>query len=136
MVMFSTVSPVSFQNIRNKWVPEIRHFQPNAPIVLVGTKIDIRDDGETKDFLSTRRLVPVTPEDGRKLAEEVGATHYCEISSKQCLGMSPQHCLSLVDVSHSVGLTECFETCIRSVLHTRQVEEKKSRKNQAKCQLF
>jgi small GTP-binding protein len=119
MVMFSTVSPVSFQNIRNKWIPEIRHFQPDAAIVLVGTKVDIRDDAETKEFLAAKRLLPVTPEDGARLAHEIGATKYCEISAKQQL-----------------GLTECFEACCRAVLQTRITEQKRAKKSQAKCQLF
>ncbi len=26
LIMFSTVSPTSYQNVRNKWVPEIQHY--------------------------------------------------------------------------------------------------------------
>ncbi|KAK8492828.1 hypothetical protein V6N12_009710 [Hibiscus sabdariffa] len=30
--------------VLEKWVPELRHYAPAAPIVLVGTKLDLRDD--------------------------------------------------------------------------------------------
>ena len=30
-----------------KWLPEIRHHCPNAPILLVGTQTDLRTDPDT-----------------------------------------------------------------------------------------
>lgn len=81
LVMFSTVSPTSFHNVRNKWVPEIQHYAPNAPIVLVGTKIDIREDKETLNFLSYKKLEPISTEQGELLAKEIGAFKYVEISA-------------------------------------------------------
>ncbi|XP_008308975.2 rho-related GTP-binding protein RhoU-like [Cynoglossus semilaevis] len=44
LLCFSVVSPVSFQNVPDKWVPEIRSRAPFAPIVLVGTQCDLRGD--------------------------------------------------------------------------------------------
>eukprot|EP00058_Branchiostoma_floridae_P005060 XP_002590548.1 hypothetical protein BRAFLDRAFT_124528 [Branchiostoma floridae] len=32
----------SFENISEKWFPEVRHFCPDTPIILVGTKNDLR----------------------------------------------------------------------------------------------
>ncbi|MEQ2191376.1 hypothetical protein XENOCAPTIV_027530 [Xenoophorus captivus] len=37
ILCFSVVSPASFQNVPEKWVPEIRKHAPFAPLVLVGT---------------------------------------------------------------------------------------------------
>ncbi|XP_043992141.1 ras homolog family member Ua isoform X2 [Gambusia affinis] len=44
MLCFSVVSPASFQNVPEKWVPEIRKHAPFAPLVLVGTQCDLRED--------------------------------------------------------------------------------------------
>ncbi|KAK8575201.1 hypothetical protein V6N12_062877 [Hibiscus sabdariffa] len=39
----------SYENIHKKWIPELRHYASNVPVVLVGTKLDLRDN---KQFLS------------------------------------------------------------------------------------
>ena len=44
LVCFSVVCPTSFDNVCTKWIPELRHHAPFAPIVLVGTKTDLRGD--------------------------------------------------------------------------------------------
>ena len=44
MMCFSIISRTSFENIKSKWWPEVSHHCPGAPIVLVGTKSDLRDD--------------------------------------------------------------------------------------------
>ncbi len=36
------------------------HHCPNTPIILVGTKLDLRDDKETIDKLKEKRLAPIT----------------------------------------------------------------------------
>lgn len=41
---FSVVAPDSYDNIKAKWHPEITHYCPDTPFLLVGTKIDLRDD--------------------------------------------------------------------------------------------
>lgn len=42
LVCFSVVSPTSYENVSAKWIPELRHLAPTAPIILVGTKTDLR----------------------------------------------------------------------------------------------
>ena len=42
LVCYSVNSPSSLENIKEKWIPEIRNFCPNTPIVIVGTQADVR----------------------------------------------------------------------------------------------
>ena len=46
ILCYSIVSSSSFQNIENKWVPEIQKQFPGRPIILVGTKSDLRVEAE------------------------------------------------------------------------------------------
>ncbi|TVU01897.1 hypothetical protein EJB05_24039, partial [Eragrostis curvula] len=39
LLAFSLISRASYENIHKKWIPELRHYAPNVPIVLVGTKM-------------------------------------------------------------------------------------------------
>uniref|UniRef100_A0A914S5B8 Uncharacterized protein n=1 Tax=Parascaris equorum TaxID=6256 RepID=A0A914S5B8_PAREQ len=47
LMCFSIDSPDSLENIPEKWTPEVRHFCPNVPIILVGNKKDLRNDPQT-----------------------------------------------------------------------------------------
>ena len=42
VVCFDVASQSSFQNVSEKWVPEVRHFVPEAVVLLLGTKTDLR----------------------------------------------------------------------------------------------
>ena len=42
LICFSIDSADSFRNITDKWIPEVNHFCPHAPIILVGNKMDLR----------------------------------------------------------------------------------------------
>jgi len=46
LVCFSVVNPNSYDNVTSKWVPELRLHCAEAPIILVGTKIDLRNDSD------------------------------------------------------------------------------------------
>lgn len=81
LVAFSVVSQSSFDNIQSKWVPEISHHCPGVPFVLVGNKIDLRDDRETIQRLSDRGLRPISTEQGEELARRIGAVRYVECSA-------------------------------------------------------
>lgn len=82
LVCFSVVNPNSWDNVTTKWVPELRIHCATAPIVLVGTKIDLRADEETLKKLSAKDLKPVTQDQGFKLKEEIQAFSYVECSAK------------------------------------------------------
>ncbi|KAM7406277.1 hypothetical protein PAMP_000665 [Pampus punctatissimus] len=81
LLCFSVVSPSSFQNVPEKWVPEIRQHAPFAPLVLVGTQCDLREDVKVLIDLAKYRERPVDPADARDCAVEIGAVAYMECSS-------------------------------------------------------
>ena len=65
-----------------QWLKELRLYCPNAPIVLVGTQMDLRDCEVTKEKLIKRKLVPVSTEDGERVRKEMNAFKYLECSAK------------------------------------------------------
>ena len=68
-------------NIARKWVPEIRLHCPDVPVILVGTKNDLRDDPETVQMLLDRNMAPITTQQGNALAADIGAAGYFETSA-------------------------------------------------------
>ena len=81
LLCFSIDSPASFENIRAKWYPEVSHHCRKVPIVLVGLKLDLRDDKETVERLRKEKLAPITYEQGMKMAKEIRAFKYVECSA-------------------------------------------------------
>ena len=57
------------------------HFCEETPLILVGTKIDLRRDDTTRRMLAAQGQTPVTYETGSKVAKEIGAK-YIECSAK------------------------------------------------------
>lgn len=53
-----------------QWYPEVRHHCPQTPIILVGTKLDLRDDRQTIEKLKDKKLSPIT---------------YPQVCNKHCL---------------------------------------------------
>lgn len=101
LVMFSLVNPSSFENIRAKWHPEISHHCPNTPFIMMGNKLDLRDDSSTLQKLAEKKQKPISYEVGMDLAYELNATAYCEASALT-----------------QVGLKTVFDEAIRAVLST------------------
>lgn len=64
-----------------QWVPEITHHCQKTPFLLVGTQIDLRDDGTTVEKLTKNKQKPITSEQGEKLAKELKAVKYVECSA-------------------------------------------------------
>ena len=75
------MGPSSFQNVSEKWVPEIRCHCPKAPIILVGTQSDLREDVKVLIELDKCKEKPVPEEAARLCAEEIKAASYIECSA-------------------------------------------------------
>jgi len=85
LLCFSTISQASYDAIREKWAPEVHHFIPNIPHLLVGTKIDLREEKHPDP--NSGKFEPITPEQGQKMANEINAVKYMEVSSKTGKGV-------------------------------------------------
>ena len=81
LICFSIISPTSFENVKSKWYPEIQHHCPGVPIVLVGTKLDLRTDTRAQNDLKARGLHVVSQVEGQGRAKEIGAVAYYECSA-------------------------------------------------------
>lgn len=62
VICFSLVTPVSFNNVKSKWAQEVTHHCPDAKILLVGTKCDLKDDKEVVEKLAKDGHAPITHE--------------------------------------------------------------------------
>jgi small GTP-binding protein len=114
LICFSLVNPASFENVRAKWYPEIRHHCPDTPIILVGTKLDLREDKETIEKLRDKKLAPITYPQACTLVREIKATKYLE-----CSALTQK------------GLKTVFDEGIKAVLHPPE-----RYKNKKTCKLF
>lgn len=81
LVCFSVTSPASFENVREKWFPEVHHHCPGVPCLIVGTQTDLRDDASVREKLAKQKMQPVRKEDGERMAKELGAVKYVECSA-------------------------------------------------------
>jgi len=81
LVCFSVISNSSFENVKTKWVPEIQHHAPNVPILLVGTKSDLRKDDDTATRLASRGQSMVNVDQAGAMAKEIGAVKFLECSA-------------------------------------------------------
>ncbi|KAL6080433.1 Ras-like GTP-binding protein Rho1 [Balamuthia mandrillaris] len=85
LLCFSLVTKASLEAIREKWYPEVHHYVPNIPHILVGTKRDLRDS-QTEDP-HTEKCEPITKEEGKAMAKAIEADSYLEVSAKTREGL-------------------------------------------------
>ncbi|XP_055085509.1 rho-related GTP-binding protein RhoN-like [Periophthalmus magnuspinnatus] len=82
LICFDISRPETMDSVLKKWQGETQEFCPNAKIVLVGCKLDMRTDLSVMRELAKHRLIPVTHEQGTSLARQIGAVAYAECTSK------------------------------------------------------
>ena len=105
LICFSIDSPDSLHNIPDKWVPEVKHFCPKVPFVLVGNKKDLRNRGE-----NTIRRRCVRYEEGQAMADKIKAWAYLECSA----------------MCSKESVREVFELATRAALQNRRKKKKPS----------
>ena len=100
LLCFSLVSPSSLENISAIWSSEVRTAVPNSLIILVGTKMDMRDSfSHLAPELIKIGDKPISFEEGKNVADSINATAYIECSAFD-----------------GRNLTEVFETAVKVVL--------------------
>eukprot|EP00051_Salpingoeca_urceolata_P026325 m.476892 g.476892 ORF g.476892 m.476892 type:complete len:199 (+) comp20687_c0_seq1:248-844(+) len=87
LICFSIDSPDSLENVKEKWVPEVRHFCPNVPFLLVGCKADLRNNPATIEALKKMSQAPVTAAEANAVKEDIAAHAYMECSAKDKSGV-------------------------------------------------
>lgn len=60
---------------------QVSHHCPDVPILLVGTKSDLRNDPETQRKLKEQNQSPVTHQQGAALSRQIQAVRYMECSA-------------------------------------------------------
>lgn len=108
LICFSIDSPDSLDNVLEKWIPEVLHFCQGVPVILVGCKVDLRNDPVTIKNLQADQQSPVSTAEGQKAANDISAKHYLECSART-----------------GQGVKEVFETATRASLVTKEKKEKK-----------
>ncbi|XP_008783259.1 rac-like GTP-binding protein 2 [Phoenix dactylifera] len=113
ILAFSLISRASYENVLKKWMPELRRFAPNVPTILVGTKLDLRED---KGYLADHPGASlITYAQGEELRKQIGAAAYVECSSKT-----------------QQNIKAIFDTAIKVVLQPprrKDMAKKKTRRN-------
>ncbi|XP_010891162.1 rho-related GTP-binding protein RhoG [Esox lucius] len=108
VICFSIASPPSFENVKHKWHPEVTHHCPNTPILLVGTKKDLRNDPEVLKKLKDQNQTTITQQQGAALARQIHAIKYLECSAL-----------------NQDGIKEVFAEGVRAYLNPQPVTTKK-----------
>jgi GTPase SAR1 family protein len=73
VICFSVVDEVSYEDVQNVWLKQIKQVYPDRPYLLVGTQIDKRQTTGIRNF-------QVESEQGLQLCRDIGAVAYFECS--------------------------------------------------------
>ncbi|KIL61334.1 hypothetical protein M378DRAFT_166983 [Amanita muscaria Koide BX008] len=105
LICFAVDDPTSLENASDKWICEVQQYCPGIPIILLGCKMDLRDNTNAVEGCEVVTQQLITPEEGQAVAQKIGAKHYLECSAKT-----------------GDGVSEVFQHAARAAL---QVEQKK-----------
>jgi len=89
IICYSTTSRTSLEKVKGKWLPEIRVYKPNTPVVLVGTKCDVRKNSKDHKKLHSKGLecTFVDADNAKKVGDELGAARVMQCSAKTQEGL-------------------------------------------------
>ncbi len=81
VICFSVADRDSYENVKTKWIKEIRRHCPGVPVIIVGTQVDRREDQAFVRDLKSKGKRTISKSEGTKLASHCKATCYIECSS-------------------------------------------------------
>jgi small GTP-binding protein len=73
IAVFSLANKATLHNVARKWFPEVEQYAPGVPIILCGTKSDLRDSVDGDGCVQT--------EQGQEVAKQIRAAAYIEASA-------------------------------------------------------
>jgi Ras-related C3 botulinum toxin substrate 1 len=88
LLCFSLFSRPSLNNIKSKWWPEVKEHAEGTPIILVGTKADLREKEKAVENLKKDGHEPISKAEGEEVAKTISAVSYKECSALTQAGLS------------------------------------------------
>ncbi|KAL1487526.1 hypothetical protein ABEB36_015796 [Hypothenemus hampei] len=108
LICFSLVDPISFDNVWKKWHCQVSLHCPNTPILLIGTKLDLRNNKIIRKNLRAKKIAPVSYRQGLAMAKKIKAAKYFE-----CSALTQK------------GLKTVFDETIRNILFSKTLPVRK-----------
>ena len=102
LICFALNSVASFESVLSKWYPEMQHYCPGVPFLLIGTKSDCR--------VEPSRREPITKAKAETLCAQLRGEKYLECSAKT-----------------QQGLRQVFEEAVDVILYHRNPADRKSK---------
>ncbi|KAJ0077675.1 hypothetical protein Patl1_36029 [Pistacia atlantica] len=148
LLAFSLISKASYENVAKKWIPELRHYAPGVPVILVGTKLDLREDKQF--FLDHPGAVPITTAQVCAVASHINNHYFFGILHLDFYHLVCNFALKGEELRKLIGAPiyiECssktqqnvkavFDAAIKVVLQPPKQKKKKKRKTHKACSIL
>eukprot|EP01084_Bolivina_argentea_P135763 239169_1 len=109
LLCFSVVEDSSFMNLQSRWLPEVQHHSPDALIVLIGLKCDLRNDEKKgKNAISQDQI--------EEYKKNCGAAGYVETSALK-----------------KINVEKAFETAITAFLNPESGNVRTQKSDKCSC---
>lgn len=109
LICFALDNLISLQNVKDNWFPEVSHFCPGIPIILVGTKSDLFSD--------------IDPDLPMQLATDINAIGYIQCSAKNMFNIKTVFNFALNHFQKQKEYQEQVEKLLKNrlskVIHSR-----------------
>ena len=110
VICYAVNNPASFENVRDRWIPELEHHKPDTPLMLVACKTDLR----TGASIHADPRLFVSQSVGEAEAKELGAS-FVETSA-----------LTLMNINDFLP----------KAVRTSLARQRRSRKDGSQCKMF